>query len=97
MATGNVSSGALLQVDIEHTNSCDKSMELIFVEDTREQNYGLDSPKDFFQNIMTNGVNSLSLFLIKEFEKTLVSILGKRDDLKTSSNDERGGTDAQWL
>ncbi|CAH9075453.1 unnamed protein product [Cuscuta epithymum] len=72
-------SKALLQVDIIHSVSLNNSLEVTAIEDTTRSDPGLDPSlaiiKDFFQNAMTNGVDSLSHFLLKEFRIILTDSL----------------------
>ncbi|CAH9090408.1 unnamed protein product [Cuscuta epithymum] len=74
-------SGALLRADIEHLHSFDQSLGLVSIEDVQniEQKSEIDefaNLKDFIQVALTNGVNSLSQFLLCEFQRLLTSSLG---------------------
>ncbi|CAH9085666.1 unnamed protein product [Cuscuta epithymum] len=71
-------SGALLHADIEYLDSFNHSMELVSVDDHERNSETVicANLKDFFQATLTNGVDSLSHFLLLEFERILTSALG---------------------
>ncbi|CAH9050898.1 unnamed protein product [Cuscuta epithymum] len=78
-------SGLLFQADIENHVLVEKFMVLniaevpLCSEAVLKSDSSIATIKDYFQNTMTNGVDSLSHFLISEFEKILASFLGDRD------------------
>ncbi|CAH9116025.1 unnamed protein product [Cuscuta epithymum] len=65
-------SGTLFQIDVEKSDLCDQSLVL-----HSEIDSSLSHLKDFFQTIMTQGVDSLSKFLIKEFERIIAGKHGE--------------------
>ncbi|CAH9088483.1 unnamed protein product [Cuscuta epithymum] len=78
-------SGNLLQVDIDHSASSEKSFNSIkdnISEPVPEIDSSLVHIKDFFQITMSQGVDSLSQFLIKEFERILASSFNNRGKLE---------------
>ncbi|CAH9135135.1 unnamed protein product [Cuscuta epithymum] len=78
-------SEAFLQVDIMHCGSAKNSLEMIAIEDVNNSELiPVPDPsfaiiKDFFETTMTNGVDSLSQFLLKEFKRILADSLGNQE------------------
>ncbi|CAH9110848.1 unnamed protein product [Cuscuta epithymum] len=77
----------LFQADIKHSTSFEKSRVLNYVEDFNSSEASLKfksvlvNMKDYFQTTTINDVDSLSRFLIKEFERIFISFLDVRDFL----------------
>ncbi|CAH9146243.1 unnamed protein product, partial [Cuscuta epithymum] len=89
-------SGTLLQVDINHTTSYEKPLALNTMEVySSELVPGVESSlahiKEFFQITMSQGVDSLSQFLIKEFER-IVASFDNRDNLNNKPANEEKAT-----
>ncbi|CAH9075698.1 unnamed protein product [Cuscuta epithymum] len=72
-------SRTLLQVDIDNSLEMTPIKDTNSSEQTPSHDASLENLKDFFQNIMTNGVDSLSQFLLKEFERILATSLGNQN------------------
>ncbi|CAH9100634.1 unnamed protein product [Cuscuta epithymum] len=70
-------SGTLLLVDVEQS---DQAVVLSSFEDFPDTDSSLTHIKDFFQITMTQGVDSLSHFLIEQFERIIASSFGKPVD-----------------
>ncbi|CAH9120084.1 unnamed protein product [Cuscuta epithymum] len=84
-------SGALLQADIEFLNSSHHSLDLVTLDEVQGIEHTPDSVenlKEFFQATLTNGVESLSHFLLREFERLLVSTLDNLDSLRLKATIE---------
>ncbi|CAH9068974.1 unnamed protein product [Cuscuta europaea] len=77
--------GPLFEVDIEQSAFCEKHLMLKSVEEQFSSQLSSNSShaniRDCFQTTMTTGVDSLSHFLIKEFERIVTSCLENRDYL----------------
>ncbi|CAH9083001.1 unnamed protein product [Cuscuta europaea] len=65
-------SGTLFQIHVEQSDICDQTLVL-----SSETDSSLSHIKDFFQTTMTQGVDSLSQFLIKEFERIIANKHGE--------------------
>ncbi|CAH9079289.1 unnamed protein product [Cuscuta epithymum] len=65
-------SGTLFQIDVERSDFCAHTLAL-----SSEIDSSLSHIKDFFQTTMTQGVDSLSQFLIKEFERIIAGKHGE--------------------
>ncbi|CAH9125360.1 unnamed protein product [Cuscuta epithymum] len=85
-------SGVLLQADIEHLDSFDQSLGMVSFDDVhsikrKHESDEFANLKDFFQDALTNGVNSLSQFLLHEFQRVLASSLGNLTLTPTNEGD----------
>ncbi|CAH9105077.1 unnamed protein product [Cuscuta epithymum] len=90
---GTSISGTLLQVDIENFNSFNHSLDLVSIDEVHggeniSESDAFINLKEFFQDTLTKGVDSLSHYLVYEFERLLTSALGNHKTLTMMPTEE---------